>query len=271
MTKLKTLSVYFAPPSRLKSIFESPSSVVDFFSYVLCPTDSIRIKSITITFCDQSEVVDLEDSLQVKQVFDFDRYILLQEKEKRVFVLEIVCSVICELGKRFGWDIEHVEKAADFVSRSDFFFTGVLGKAKTSPNRQRKADIWVTYKRKIELFVRVFESNELKHQELFSVGEAGFPSFKESFSQLKWVDNSRLQIYAGNRRDYWEYSVGGSPEFIFCREDGGDGHGEFILGKMYLEGRVVLRNEEKGRYLIRLSAEKGYLHATRFLQGEILC
>jgi len=244
---------------------------VDFFSYVLCPTDSLKIKAVTIVFCDQSEVVDLEDSLQVRQVFDFDRYIFLHEKEKRVFVLEIVCGVMCELGERFGWDIEQVKKTADFVTSSGFFYTGVFGKAKTSPNKQLKADIWVEYKQKIELFLRVFESSELKYQELFSIGDAGFPSLKESFSQLKWKDSSMLRIYAGNRRDYWEYSVGGRPEFIYCREDRGDGHGEFILGKMYLEGRVVLRNEEKGRLLIRLSAEKGYFHATRFLQGEIVC
>jgi len=245
--------------------------LVDFFSYVFCPTDSRRIKSVTITFCDQSEVIDLEDSLQVKQVFDFDGYILLQEKERRFFALKALCGVMCDLGERFGGDIEKVNKTADFVTNSGFFFKGVLGKAKTSPNRHIKADVWVEYRKKIELFLRVFESGELKYQELFSVGDAGFASLKELYSQLKWEDSSRLKIYAGNHRDYWEYSVGGTPEFNYCREDSGDGHGEFILGKMYLEGRVVLRDEEKGLDLIKLSAAKGYFHASRFLQGEVVC
>ena len=268
MTKLKAVTFHFVPPDIDPRKFNRPEHVTNFFEYVLCPIESDRIRGIQVFFnsC-KTEIIDYLDTVQCYWIFDFQLYSNFDKTGKDEFVLSTVDSVMQELGKKFGWDVEAASKAVATVRDNNYYFRGEWGKSKSSPSRKRRAVIWLNYEDQLEAYLRIYEKKLLVGEEKLTLSIAGFPSLSDSIRKIEWQSESLVRVYNSNLRDYWTFDlIANRLNYHYLRNETNDGHGEFILGMMYMEGRIVLMDFQKGIDLINVAASKGYRHAISYLK-----
>ncbi|WP_321864606.1 hypothetical protein [Pseudomonas paraveronii] len=61
--------------------------------------------------------------------------------------------------------------------------------------------------------------------------------FESLLGVVEWVDDQTIRLFQVNKRDYWEIDTTSKEvRFHFPRAESGDAHGQFDLGKMYVDG-----------------------------------
>lgn len=265
MAFLRDVYVHFHPFEGMESI----PHVVDFFTYELCPLRSDRIRCLKLIFASSMrgflENDDGDIAILYRQPFE-NNYLATPKGEREKFILDLLHRELIDLSTRYGLEQKKIDEAAAVVVESGYIFDKRWGKACYSPTREYKAEVCVKYPRDIELHLRIISGSNVIQSELLSVGTAGFASIKEAYSKMQWTGEHELRVFTGNARDFWNVRICEKPTFEYQRPESNDGAGEYILGRMYLEGRIVLQDLSLGEQLLTQSSKKGYKHAAKMLE-----
>ncbi len=270
MPQLRHLSIHLS--KELNAVFaarniEPPNYMFDYFAREFCPQKSDGFRKVVLELCGTESSVDcLLDILTVKRAIDVESIVGLAAQEQNARLLDIVVSELASLGERFGWDAQQASLSGERVRENGFVYRGQWMAKKRSPDRTRTAHLWVEYPSTIDIYLVIFDKLAGETRTLVCKGSGGFEFAKAACAELHWLDATHVKIMQGNQRDYWRYDCSERKlQFHFPRAENGDPHGEYDLACLYLEGRFVEKDHERGLEWLRRSASKGYKHAARRL------
>jgi hypothetical protein len=208
----------------------------------------------------------LLDVAIIERHFDLKAFLNLPSSERPRRVLDEFHTAVMSAGAHYGWDLDRALDAHALIISKGLRFHFVWNKPKQSPNRRFRVQVEVDFTDTVRLDV-VFlcrDGEELLRKPI-SVLSPGLGGVAFVLKRIEWIDSSQVKITHANGRDFWICGLDGTLEFHHARAESGDSHGMFDLGRMYCEGRYVLRDTELGRQWMELAAQKGYRHAVNYL------
>ena len=145
------------------------------------------------------------------QIFDFDKYISLSERDRKLMQLQIIHQGMLDIAVDYNWSKEPLEAAYQACLMSDLTFNKQIKKRKLSPNRKQFLSLWAYcdfYHFKISWVVSDRKENILKKGVLL-IKE---PHFIDMWRQLSfhWVDDDQFIVesdYKGLVTDIWEVDI----------------------------------------------------------------
>ncbi|MBX3435702.1 MAG: sel1 repeat family protein [Pirellulales bacterium] len=202
----------------------------------------------------------------VFELFDLEGFLALAGCARQRFFVERLHHGVKTCARSFGWASERLDAAYARILGEDFRFAFAWKKPVASPDRRIKvqAHVEANVPSRIELVFSDRQQQVVRRIHLSN--SAGGPGAVEfALGDIRWIDAHTIRVTHDNGRDFWTCTTGGQLAFHYPRADGGDPHGEYDLGRMYLEGQWVLPDHDRGLALIRAAADKGFAHAIRFL------
>ncbi len=202
----------------------------------------------------------------VREFFDVARYPSLSDAEQQHYYLDRLHTALVRCARQFGWEESRLAAARERMLADGLRFAFFWKKPLSSPDRRTKVQGFVEAgpRTHVGLVFQDGTSKEIRRSLLTIVSTGSF-DLRCIFGQIAWVDNQTVRVTQSNGRDYWLCTSVGQVEFHYPRAEGGGAGGEFALGRMYYEGRVVLQDREQGLRLIRSAASNGDKHALAFL------
>lgn len=203
----------------------------------------------------------------VVEGFEAERFSGLGETEQRLYYLQRIHSGVTRCAAHFGWSPEPFVAAYERIVREEFQFSFYWKKPISSPDRQWKASALVQVSPLPGRLYLVFLDSRQREvrRVLLSAGVNGPGIVEFLLGKIRWEDQRTVRVEHQNGRDYWLCPVDGPWQFHYPRAERGDPHGSFELGRMYFEGRYVLRDQPRGLELIKFAADRGFKHAQNFL------
>lgn len=207
----------------------------------------------------------------VFESFDGPHYRALSLSERRRYFLDRIHSALLRCARQFGWETKQLDAARARILQDDFRFHFFWKKPVASPDRRTKVQAFLDVTDQTRVYLIFFDRRmqEQKRVLLYTLELGpGIPDYV--LHHIEWLDERTVKITQKNGRDYWTCTIDGDPTFHYPRAESGDPHGEYDLGRIYLSGRLIPLDRERGLKLIESAAAKGYAHAIRFLerQGE---
>lgn len=249
-----------------------PFDIFDIFTKHFCPQAKAKFGRVTIRLCEHSGFFEGVDTCVINERFVFREYRALASDDQNRLILDIIVNALKSHASKLAIRPDLVENAAARIRHDNYCWFGPIGKPKSAKNLAGvKAGLSLRFCQKAVVTLGIsFPENEGRSVTLLSqeVNENYWlVSTCLQFHSLTWDSEDRIFVYQDNARDYWSYSLQESKlEFHYPPAEQGDAHGEFALGQIYLAGRMVPKDTNKGLELIERSAEQGYKHAIRFLQ-----
>ena len=185
------------------------------------------------------------------------------------YVLDRAHAALLAAGTHFGWSLQRAHEAYSSILEKALRFQFVWRKPKASFDRKLRVQVEVDFADTVKLYVAFLDrkGQELLRKLFSVVGPGpGLGTVAAVIGHIEWLDNTSVKITHLNGRDYWICRTDGTLEFFYPRAQNGDAHGIFELGRMYSEGRYVLRDLAQGRQLVEAAANKGDKHAAKYLR-----
>jgi len=87
--------------------------------------------------------------------------------------------------------------------------------------------------------------------------------------KLVWQDDRHALLWHSNKGDRWRIETETlQVDFLYAPAENGNPHGQYQLGKMYLDGdQWVGLDPVRARHWLTKSAEQGFARAKRLLEG----
>lgn len=237
------------------------------------PMKSNGVAKVNLFFTAEELDRDPGEVLEIAHVFErFDLQQLLSgsPKSKQQYFLDRFHGGMLRCASQFGWDPTPLVAARKKIIEDDFHFSFFWKKPLSSPDRKIKVQAFVQVSpMPAHLYLIFFDRKMSEFQRtLLSIGTDGPGMLEFVLGSIRWLDSETVRVQHENQRDYWLVTPDGGVEFHFPRADDGDPHGEYELGKMYLEGRYVLADRDRGLDLIQSAADKGFKHAINLLARQ---
>ena len=146
-----------------------------------------------------------------------------------------------------------------------------------SENKQYKARIYFEFDYERDGVYVDFSDKSNNYINRVQFTPSGYSIICQSVGGLEWIDNESVKVWNiqvpqigtdadSNRKNYWIIRTSGEVEFRNIYADENDPHALYQLGLYYMEGTHILKNETKGRELIKKAADLRYKHATKWLE-----
>lgn len=236
------------------------------------PVLSNGISKVNVYFLPERppETAPYDDGLGIAYVrhhFDRSQSASLSGTERKVYYLDRLHEAILRCARQFGWSEKHFSDARERMLADDLRFAFFWKKPLSSPDRSMKVQGFVEAGPRTRVWLVFMDRSGIETQRcLLTVRGTGSSDMGHLFGEMRWTDAHTVQVTMKNGRDYWRCTADGLVEFHYPRAEGGDASGLYALGRMYMEGEIVLQDVERGMRLLREAAQKGDMHAQRYLE-----
>ncbi len=176
----RTVVERFAP-----SVF--PHYIATYFVYEFCPQPSEIYRKVTIQFTDTYyERYDDKEFLDLDIVCDL--YPLKNEPSASLNerILSYIQSSLVELGSRYGWSADGVDKAANTVRTNDYVFRGRLGKPVKSPDKKYVCESYCELKDRMSINVCVRHKSKKILEQSICNAIPSFQIFDSVWNNVHW-------------------------------------------------------------------------------------
>jgi hypothetical protein len=246
--------------------------VLPMYEYYVTPLQTDGCAKLNICFRQKPPSAKpslVMDIATIEWPFSLKAFVTAPPNTQIRYVLDQAHAALLAAGTHFGWPLDRARTAYDLIVQKAIRFQFVWRKPKASADRKLRVQVEVDFADTVKLYVTFLDrkGQELLRK-LFSVVAPGpgLGTVAAVLGRIEWQDNTSVKITHLNGRDYWICRTEGTVEFFYPRARNGDPHGLFELGRMYCEGRYVLRDLAQGRQLVEEAAEKGYAHAANYLR-----
>ena len=177
-------------------------------------------------------------------------------------------SALRELGADRGWDLDALEAVYRQVVDADYRLNGVWAKPKWNASKTCAIGVEWRTGRQLEFGFTVTAKGGETHWAPFLTSRIGLGKVDTAAGKLAWQDDRYAQLWHSNKRDLWRIDTETlQVGFLYAPAEDGNPHGQYQLGKMYLEGDLwVGVDPVKARYWLAKSADQGFARAKRLLK-----
>ena len=251
------------------------------YEYYFSPLRTGNLAGITIYLVGKSQLPELPESCEnikvLTKVIDTDLFARLSAKDKPIYILGLCQQAIMSLVDEMGWNREAFENTYSKIMNQEGCFREHWHKAKTSPDRQMKAQIYFEDDFESDGIYVDFTDRQGRLLNRIRFAPKGYQVHCKSIGEIQWVDNVSVKIQRtfgtgfSDTSDYWTVGVDGSVDYHSPRAEGvgASTHGLFALGTLFWEGSVVFENKRKGLELIKEAARRNYIHAKKWLEQNM--
>jgi hypothetical protein len=242
----------------------STNFIFDLFELEFGKCPSKGITKLLVHFVeDRSRHLRAEEFLNVLCVDMFLEVARLQEKsdlEQRQVFLECILVAIKSAGPTYGWDLEHAEEVYQRILADGILFDRAWGKRVKLAGSKQSVQAHVRYSHAIELTLNILNAQqEVVQSALVATLPGTIGALLDAYGTLSWTSDKVVRLQRTNQRDYWEYDLAANAvRFHFARAEAGDPHGQYDLGRMYLDGYLVPQDEALARHWFEQAAAQGF-------------
>jgi hypothetical protein len=209
-----------------------------------------------------------EGIADVFEFFDLAHYRALPAADRRRYYLDRIHAALLRCARRFGWTTASLEEAHARILRDGFRFCFFWKKPRASPDRRTRVQAYFDVTDRARIYLVFFDRTMAEQRRVLLCRlEPRSGAGTLELHRIEWLDARTVKVTQKNGRDYWLCPKDGDPEFHYPRAERDDPHGLYDLGRIYLAGKWVPPDPERGLKLIESAAAKGYAHAQRFLDS----
>lgn len=249
------------------------------YYFPITQTDNV----VSITVCLIEDTQDMEypqpcvNMKVVANVIDIDKFNRLTSNSKSLYIIRLCQQSIMSLVSEMCWNTEAFEHTYNKIISKNCLFREYWRKAKSSPNRQLKAQIYFEDDYEQDGIYVDFTDKSEKLIKRVQFAPKGYHIYSKMVSEPQWENNSQVIIKRSfahsftKTSDYWIIGVDGSIDYHSPKTENTEvnPHGLFDLGILYWEGKIVMPNQDKGLELIKKAAELNYKHAQKWIERNI--
>lgn len=172
-----------------------------------------------------------------------------------------------ELGEERGWDLAALDAVYRQVIDADYRFNIVQHEPKSNPARTCAVGVEWRTGQQLELgFTVTLKGDDTQWVPILS-SPIGLGKIDTAAGKLAWQDDHHVILWHQNKRDFWRLDLRTSEVgFVYKPAEDGNPHGQYQLGKMYLDGGSwVERDETNARRWLQKSADQGFARAKSLL------
>lgn len=251
------------------------------YEYYFPITQTDNVVSITVCLVEDTQEMEYPQSCAnmkvVANVIDIDKFNQLTPNGKSLYIIGLCQQSIMSLVSKMCWNTEVFERTYHKIISKNCLFREYWRKAKSSPNKQLKAQIYFEDDYEKEGIYVDFTDKSGKLIKRVQFAPMGYHIYSKMISELQWENNSHVIIKRAFSHsctktcDYWIIGVDGSIDYHSPRTENVEvnPHGLFDLGILYWEGKIVMQNQDKGLELIKKAAELNYKHAQKWIERNI--
>ena len=250
------------------------------YEYYFPATQTDNVVSITVCLIDNLQKTKYPTSCDMKvvsNVVNIDKFNQLTPKDKSFYIIDLCQQAIMSLVYEMQWNTEVFERTYDKIISMGGLFREYWRKAKSSPNKQLKAQIYFEDDYEKDGIYIDFTDKRGKLIKRVQFAPKGYQIYCKGISELQWQDNSHVIIKRAfghgftKTSDYWMIGVDGSIEYHSPRVENTEinTHGLFDLGILYWEGKTIMKNPNKGLELIKKAADLNNKHAQKWLERNM--
>lgn len=251
------------------------------YEYYFPITQTDNVVSITVCLIEDTQEMEYPQSCAnmkvVANVIDIDKFNRLTSNSKSLYIIGLCQQSIMSLVSEMGWNTEPFERTYNKIISKNCLFREYWRKAKSSPNRQLKAQIYFEDDYEKDGIYVDFTDKSERLIKLVQFAPKGYQFYQKMISEPRWESNSRVIIKRSfthsftKTSDYWIIGIDGSIDYHSPRAECAEvnPHGLFDLGILYWEGKFVMQNQDKGLELIKKAAELNYKHAQKWIERNL--
>lgn len=252
------------------------------YEYYFPATRTDNVVSITVCLIENTQEMTNPQSCTnmkvVSNVIDIDRFGTLSPNDKSLYIIELCQKSIMKIVNEMRWDAGVFERTYNKIISQSCLFREHWRKAKPSPNRQLKARIYFEDDYEKDGVYVDFTDNRGQLLNRIQFAPKGYQIHCNGIGEIHWGDDRHIIIpkTAGHSSsdticEYWRIGVDGCMNFHFPRTENSEAnpHGLYDLGILYWEGKIIMKNKDKGLELIKEAANLNYKHAIKWLERNI--
>ena len=251
------------------------------YEYYFPATQTNHVVSITVCLVEDLQKMEYPQSCVTMKVLPnvivLDKFNQLTPQGKAFYIIELCQQSIMALVHEMHWEPDNFERAYDQILKMEGCFRGYWRKAKSSPDKQTKAQIYFEDNYEKDGIYVDFTDKKGKLIKRVQFAPKGYQIYCKGISELQWQDDSHVIIKRGfgygfkRTSDYWIIGINGSIDYYSPKVENTavDPHGLFDLGILYWEGKAIMQNKDKGLELIRKAADLNSKHAQKWLERNI--
>ncbi|USQ96572.1 tetratricopeptide repeat protein [Caulobacter sp. RL271] len=154
------------------------------------------------------------------------------------------------------------------MADDDYRFNGVWAKLKWNASKTCAVGVeWRTDRQLVLGFTVTAKGDETRWAP-FLTSPIGLGKIDTAAGKLVWEDDRHAWLWHSNKRDGWRIDTETlQVHFLYAPAEEGNPHGQYQLGKMYLNGDDwVGVDPVKARHWLGKSADQGFARAKRLLE-----
>ena len=252
------------------------------YEYYFPATQTDNVVSITVCLIEDTQEMTYPQSCTnmkvVSTVIDIEKFSRLPPNDKSLYIIELCQQSIMLIVSEMHWNTAAFERSFNKIVSQNCLFREHWRKAKNSPSRQLKAQIYFEDDYEKDGVYVDFTDNKGQLLNRIQFAPKGYQIYCRDIGEIHWTNDQRIIVpktvghsFSEKICEYWIIGVNGDVDFHFSRAEGSEAnpHGLYDLGILYWEGRTILQNKDKGLKLIKKAAELNYKHAQKWLERNI--
>lgn len=213
------------------------------YYFPITQTDNV----VSITVCLIEDTQDMEypqpcvNMKVVANVIDIDKFNRLTSNSKSLYIIRLCQQSIMSLVSEMCWNTEAFEHTYNKIISKNCLFREYWRKAKSSPNRQLKAQIYFEDDYEQDGIYVDFTDKSEKLIKRVQFAPKGYHIYSKMVSEPQWENNSQVIIKRSfahsftKTSDYWIIGVDGSIDYHSPKTENTEvnPHGLFDLGILH--------------------------------------
>ena len=225
---------------------------------------------------DDRKYIKLIDIINIYRYFKIESYMALSDHDKRSYCLDMINDSLMFVFENKPVIQSEIESVYRRIHDDGCVLRAVWKKPVSSPDKTMTAQIYFELHETLDQYLRI--KGELDYDRLLW----RMRPRSIDFGLLSWSGNASVLLYEigldrlyredeANKRDYWIYRTDNVLlSFYFHRAESGQAHGQYELGKMYLNGWDKHSPDLKmAKYWLGKSARQGYSRAVKLIESLI--
>lgn len=184
--------------------------ISDYYHYNLNGYKPVKTARICITFVryKQMKLPSYFGSIcSFDTIFDEEKYLRLEKKEKYSYVLDLLHSTILEISDYFKWDNEIFENSYKQILLNDFKFEKTFPE-NISRDKKNKVQLILT-KTEENSTITIFIKSEKQVENIILIEKKNhfwYDSIYKYVKKCRWLDNDSFGIKEGSAKLYYSIS-----------------------------------------------------------------
>lgn len=143
----------------------------------------------------------------IEQIVDYNRFFLLDDKEKKRFTLNVIKQTISKIAQEKGWDKSSFEEVYNKIIEQDYKNYWIWGKKIKSPSKLYSAEVYLEHEVKnIEIYIIIRnKQGDLIKKQLVITELPDEYAYVKHLGKIIWLSDNEVQLI--NRDDDMKWNV----------------------------------------------------------------